>query len=92
MEFKHLSHKDRFKLEETFSCHEISKIVRSNDGNKSSGPDGFNFGFLKTYWKIVKDDIVKFVNEFHYNAVVPKAITQIVPNISPKVRQFARVE
>jgi hypothetical protein len=29
-----------------FSLEEIHKVVRESDGNKSPGPDDFNFSFL----------------------------------------------
>jgi hypothetical protein len=34
---------------------EIEAVVKESDGNKSPGPDGFNFGFVKEFWYLIKD-------------------------------------
>lgn len=75
MEFKQLSVEDRVRLKESFSYDEIKEVVCSSDVNKSLGSDEINFGFLKTCKEFMKDDIVNFLNDFHYNVVHPKAIT-----------------
>lgn len=40
----------------------------SCDGTKSPGPDGINFGFLKEFWELVKEDIMRMLRDFHCNA------------------------
>lgn len=39
------------------------------------GPNGFPLGFFKKCWTIVKDDVVKFVQEFHHRGKLPRAVT-----------------
>jgi hypothetical protein len=45
--FPSLSEADNFQLIVPFSELEIHSVVKLSDGNKSPGPDGFNFAFLK---------------------------------------------
>ncbi|CAJ2637811.1 unnamed protein product [Trifolium pratense] len=71
-------------LTEPFTEEEVKEIIWSSDGNKSPGPDGFNFNFLKTCWSIVKSDVMNFVEEFFVNAVLPKAITSSFLTLIPK--------
>jgi len=52
--------------------------------NKSPGPDGYNFGFLKTCWETLREDILNFLHEFHGNAILPKAITASFLALIPK--------
>lgn len=56
----------------------------SCEGNKSPGPDGFNFTFFKSCWEVVEGDIVRFMNEFHANGVLPRAITSSFVALIPK--------
>lgn len=44
------------------------------EGDKSPGPDGFNFTFLKKFWETVKSEICSFVKEFHANSKFQKGI------------------
>ncbi|KAL6563877.1 hypothetical protein OROHE_005117 [Orobanche hederae] len=46
---------------------EVKEAIDSFDSNKSPGPDGFNFGFLKEFWDIYKGDLMKMMIEFHTN-------------------------
>ncbi|GAU48216.1 hypothetical protein TSUD_405030 [Trifolium subterraneum] len=73
--FNSLSEEDNFSLLALFSVEEVREVILSSDGNKCPGPDGFNFNFLKSYWDIIKGDIMEFLAEFHKSANLPKAIT-----------------
>jgi len=48
-----------------FSVEEVKATVWDCDSFKSQGPDGINFGFIKDFWLDLKDDITRFVLEFH---------------------------
>lgn len=50
-------------------------MIWNCDWEKSLGSNGFNFGFYRVYWSFLKEDILKFVNEFHSFALLPKAVT-----------------
>lgn len=45
--FKRLNEVDRNFLEVEFSREEVRMAVWESEGNKSPGPDGFNFKFLQ---------------------------------------------
>ncbi|MCH98102.1 transposon TX1 putative protein, partial [Trifolium medium] len=52
-----LSLEDQASLTVPFTLEEIEQDVIESDGNKSPGPDDFNFAFLKNCWNIIKDEI-----------------------------------
>ncbi|MCH84541.1 LINE-1 reverse transcriptase like [Trifolium medium] len=82
--FKELSEEDNVLLLQPFVEDEVKEVVWSCGGNKSPGPDGFNFNFLKECWSTVKGDVLDFLNEFHDSAVLPKAITASFFTLIPK--------
>ena len=41
-----------------FSDAEITSAVWDCDGDKSPGPDGLNFNFIKKFWKTLKPDFL----------------------------------
>ncbi|PNX81845.1 cysteine-rich receptor-like protein kinase [Trifolium pratense] len=82
--FNELSTEDNVLLLQPFSEEEVREVIWSCDGNKSPGPDGFNFNFLKECWLTLKSDVMEFLNEFHQNAVLPKAITASFLALIPK--------
>lgn len=43
-----------------------------NIGLKISGPDCFNFKFIKTFWATLKEDIMRFRREFFARGVFPR--------------------
>ncbi|PNX93422.1 cysteine-rich receptor-like protein kinase, partial [Trifolium pratense] len=82
--FNSLSDTDNHTLLAPFSVEEVRDILSSCDGNKCPGPDGFNFNFLKTCWDVLQADVMEFLNEFHSNAILPKAITASFLALIPK--------
>jgi hypothetical protein len=75
LNFNSLSAEDNDLLLAPFAEEEVRDTIWSCDGNKSPGPDGFNFNFYKACWPIVKLDIMAFLTEFHVNGFLPKAFT-----------------
>ncbi|XP_028090713.1 uncharacterized protein LOC114290913 [Camellia sinensis] len=61
-------------LEAKFSENEIVAAVKSCEGNKAPGPDGFNLMMFKKCWKVIKVDVLQFMQEFHQNAKLVKGI------------------
>ncbi|GJR04729.1 retrovirus-related pol polyprotein from transposon TNT 1-94 [Tanacetum coccineum] len=61
---KSLFSSQRESLSSDFSDLEIKDVVWSCSSNKSPGPDGFSFCFIKRFWDLVKDDICGFVTDF----------------------------
>jgi hypothetical protein len=84
IQFQSLSTKDNILLTAPFTVEEVKAVIWSSDGNRSPGPDGFNFKFLKVCWDIIKDDVMSFLFEFHGSAILPKAFTTSFLAIIPK--------
>jgi hypothetical protein len=84
LQFQTLSAEDNLMLTRAFSLEEVKEAVWCSDGNKSPGPDGFNFKFLKVCWDIIKNDIMNFLNEFYETAILPKAYTASFLTLIPK--------
>jgi hypothetical protein len=43
----------------------VDKIIKSMHKHKSPGPDGYIGIFFKTYWNIIKDDIMAALQQFY---------------------------
>jgi hypothetical protein len=72
-------------LVKPFTVEEVRGVVEDSDGNKSPGPDGFNFAFLKSAWEVICGDVMGFMNEFHVNASLPKAFSSYFIALIPKI-------
>lgn len=66
--FSQISKSDNAELVAPFLEEEIKEAVWSCKGDKSPGPDGFNFNFYKQFWGLVKVEVCAFVQEFFTNA------------------------
>jgi hypothetical protein len=69
-----------------FSLEEIELVVKESDGNKSPGPDGFNFAFIKQFWYLIKHEVRIFFDQFHGNDVFPRSLLSYFVTIIPKVK------
>lgn len=57
-------------LEQLFTQKEVQETITSYDDNKAPGPNGFNFNFLKKQWGVIKDDIMRYVDDlYHMNSI-----------------------
>ena len=79
------------KLVDMFLENEVHDMVKECDGNKSPGPDGFNFTFLKSFWGVIKEDIMNMLTEFHNNGKIPKSLLSYFVALVPKVKCLQRV-
>ncbi|XP_028052004.1 uncharacterized protein LOC114256537 [Camellia sinensis] len=84
------------QLEAEFTEEEISSVIKTCNGNKALGPDGFNMAFFKKCWKIVKFDVLHFMREFHQNAslvggIISSFIVLIPKNDSPSCLEEYRL-
>jgi hypothetical protein len=68
-----------------FSEGEVKEAIWDCDSFKSPGPDGVNFGFIKEFWTELKDDVMRFVSEFHRNGKLAKGINATFIVLIPKV-------
>ncbi|GJS76418.1 RNA-directed DNA polymerase, eukaryota [Tanacetum coccineum] len=62
-----LSFEQNANLEYDVSYDEIKRVVRDYGTNKSPGPDGFTFDFIRTYWKTINQDVANVVREFFFS-------------------------
>jgi len=67
------------------SVKEVKVAIWDCDSFKSPDPDGINFDFIKDFWLDLKEDIMRFVTEFHRNGKLTKAINTTFIALIPKV-------
>jgi hypothetical protein len=84
--FPVLSEDSKGMLEAIFISEEIFSVVQSCDGNKSPGPDGFNFAFIKEFWGLMRNDIRILFDQFHGNECLPKCLLSYFLTLIPKIK------
>ena len=62
----------------------------STDGDKSPGPNGVNFHFIKKFWDRLKGDLKKFLDNFHKNGRLVRGCNSSLVVLIPK-RKILRV-
>ena len=87
--FKTLNTNSSNKLERSFSEKEVWNVISGCNGNKAPRPDGFNMHFFKTYWSVVKEDVMRFFEHFFefgsfdkrlnasFIALIPKCVSAL---------------
>nr|GEV49138.1 putative RNA-directed DNA polymerase, eukaryota, reverse transcriptase zinc-binding domain protein [Tanacetum cinerariifolium] len=83
--FKSLSEEQSIMLIGPISMHELKDAVWSCGNDKAPGPDGFTFSLVKTYWEILKTDILEFVSEFFVTGFIPTGCNSSFITLIPKV-------
>ncbi|GAU23660.1 hypothetical protein TSUD_304350 [Trifolium subterraneum] len=68
-----------------FTLEEVKAAVWDCDSYKSPGPDGINFGFIKDFWNEMKEDIMRFIVEFHRNGRLTKGLNATFIALIPKI-------
>lgn len=68
-----------------FSLDEAKAAVWDCDNYKCPGPDGISFGFIKQFWNMLKEDVMRFLLEFHRNGKLTKGINSTFIALIPKV-------
>lgn len=53
--------------------------------DRSPGPDGYNFHFIKAFWQDMKMDILHVLEDFHRNETWPKGGNSSFLTLIPKV-------
>ncbi|GKV50623.1 hypothetical protein SLEP1_g57323 [Rubroshorea leprosula] len=84
LKFQQISEEKKEWLERPFSVEEIEEGLRSCDGSKAPGPDGFNFNFLKFAWHCIKEDFINFFSEFHRNGKLVRGLNSSFIALIPK--------
>ena len=54
------------------------------ESEKSPGPDGLNFKFIKSFWHTIKPDVLHFLDEFYVNGRFPKGCNASFIALIPK--------
>ncbi|GJX84645.1 putative RNA-directed DNA polymerase, eukaryota, reverse transcriptase zinc-binding domain protein [Tanacetum coccineum] len=73
-----------------FKQREIKRAVWDSGSEKTLGPDGFTFGFIKHYWDFMAGDVFSLVEHFYHDPLIPSGcnplfITLILKVNDPKV-------
>ncbi|XP_058732732.1 uncharacterized protein LOC131604303 [Vicia villosa] len=84
IQFHGLSIAEAAILEVPFTKEEIKEVVSEFDENKSPGPDGYNFNFIRKCWHFLEEEVYKFVVEFSSKANLPKAVSASFLALVPK--------
>jgi len=74
VEFNSVSEEDNQNLIADISEGEIREAIWQCEGNKSPGPDGYNFNFIKKYWDVMKREIVDVVRHFQIIGISQKGV------------------
>jgi hypothetical protein len=85
--FPCVSEMENGMLTAPFRMEEIEEVVMLSDGNKSTGSDGFNFAFVKTFWSLLKSEVRIMFDQFHGNACLPKGLLSYFITLIPKVER-----
>nr|GEX42549.1 RNA-directed DNA polymerase, eukaryota [Tanacetum cinerariifolium] len=72
-------------LESDVSNEEIKRAVWDCGIDKSSGPDGFTFGFYRRFWNLIENDVYDAVNYFFTYGVIPKGCNSSFIALIPKI-------
>ena len=82
--FKEISEsKNRF-LTDPFDDKEIKEAIWNCDSQKSPGPDGVTFSFIKNNWSFLEKDMLGVVKFFHKEGTIPKGCNASFITMIPK--------
>ena len=70
---------------ELFSENKVLNAVCGCGSDKAPGPDGFNFKYIKQFWGIIKEDVIKAVSWFWWKAEFSKGCNAYFVTLVPKV-------
>lgn len=71
-------------LESEFAKGEIYSCLKDCDGDKASGPDGFNMTIFQSFWHEVKLDVLNFFSDFNRHGSFVKPINSTFIVLIPK--------
>ncbi|GKD20495.1 RNA-directed DNA polymerase, eukaryota, reverse transcriptase zinc-binding domain protein, partial [Tanacetum coccineum] len=83
--FSTLSQEDNMELEKPVTLEEIRAAVWDCGSQKSPGPDGFSFLFLKSYWELLKEDVGNAVRCVFDSFVMPRGVNSSFITLIPKI-------
>ncbi|CAN1315223.1 LINE-1 retrotransposable element ORF2 protein [Linum perenne] len=84
IDFVSISPEDSASLVTPLTLEEIETVVKSCEGNKSPGPDGFSMEFFKRNWETVKHDVFRALFDFADNSSLPHCVNSTFVALIPK--------
>lgn len=82
-----VSDEDNLFLTAVFIEEEVLEAIYSCETLKSLGPDGFNFGFLKNFRGLYKDDLLRCLDEFYDHGKLVKGLNSSFIVLIPKKKK-----
>nr|GEU56509.1 RNA-directed DNA polymerase, eukaryota [Tanacetum cinerariifolium] len=97
---RQLSAMQQIDMESNVSYQEIKRAMWDCGVDKSPGPDGFTFGFIRRFWSLLEKDVVAAVKYFFTSDTFPKgckasfiALIMKIPDAKMSLHlSFKRVE
>ena len=74
------------RLEAPFSEVDVKAALWACGSDKAPGQDGFIFKFIKTYWNMLKDDVMEFVLHFDRHSSFARGCNSSFITLAPKVK------
>ncbi|WMV45676.1 hypothetical protein MTR67_039061 [Solanum verrucosum] len=75
-----------FEEEEILGCSKLCAM------EKAPGPDGFPMSFYLSFWEILKEDIIKAIQEFHARQIIEKSFNATFVALIPKKASVAELK
>ena len=71
-------------LERLFEEDEVTQVVRSMNGDKSLGPNGFPLTFFHACWHVIKNDLLAVFEEFYTTGSIERSLNFTFFTLIPK--------
>ncbi|XP_077228465.1 uncharacterized protein LOC143861422 [Tasmannia lanceolata] len=66
------------------TSEEIKDVVWKSNGDKSSGPDGFNASFYRSFWYLLGDEFIAAIKNFFKSGKLLKSVNATFLSLIPK--------
>ncbi|KAE8688510.1 Pyrophosphate-energized vacuolar membrane proton pump 1 [Hibiscus syriacus] len=79
-------------IEFPFTEEDVWLTIKSSDGSRAPGSDGFSLDFFKRFWNDIKGEVMSFMDDFYWSrvedfsfnksfiALIPKKVESISPD------------
>jgi len=84
IEFQSITHADNIMLIKDIEDTKIKEAINDCGSEKSPGPDGFNFSFIKENWETIKRDLIQVVKGFQQTGEIPRGYNASFITLIPK--------
>ncbi|KAL4032276.1 hypothetical protein IC575_005346 [Cucumis melo] len=89
LDWNPIEHSEWSHLCAPFLEDEIKGVINSLDGKKTPGLDGFPISFFKTYWYLLKEDILDIFKDFYDKGVINKNMNNTYIALIPKKKDYS---